>query len=125
MDISTLLIVGVPVVLFLWLNVLSTFAASHDGTLDSFQRKAQITVVWLVPVLGAMLILYLVRQNEPEAIRRKWVPWPIRSLVFGKPRSPHNHRDENLGQAVDFGATGAGGNHGHSSGGSSMGGSGD
>ena len=102
MDAISIFLLIVLLATWLWLNALGTLAARYDGTLNPFQRKAQIIIVWLVPFLGASLILYLVAQHSPEAMPRKWVPWPFRSLVHGRDRERHKYRDENEDSGIDL-----------------------
>ena len=125
MDVFTALAIIFPIAMLLWLNVLATYSANSDSTLDSFQRKAQIIIVWLVPLFGSLLILYLVSQHEPEAIPQKLVPWPFRGIVFGKRRKPHKHRDDNVDNGIDLALSERVSDHHHSVGGSDGGGSGE
>ena len=124
MDAAYLLLTGIPVALWLWLNSLGTIAAKYDRTLDSFQRKAQLVIVWAVPFFGAALVLYLVAQHSPEAIPSKLVPWPFKSLIYGKVRPGHKYRDDNESSGIDLALSEHGHSHSHG-GGDSHGGSSD
>ncbi|OZG72435.1 hypothetical protein BTA51_15005 [Hahella sp. CCB-MM4] len=64
-----------------WLNLVAIVSVFGDATLDSFQKKAQIGVVVLLPFIGAVLVISLVRQYSPEAVPKALMPWPA-SLMF-------------------------------------------
>ena len=51
MELVAFIVAGLGVVMWLWLSFLATFAVRHDQTLDSFQKKAQAIIVWLVKKL--------------------------------------------------------------------------
>lgn len=82
------------IVIWLWLNVLATLAVRYDKELSSFQRKAQMIVVWVVPFIGAGIILRIVYDHKPDAIPRSWIPFGFRNLIYGKPDSPNENRDD-------------------------------
>ena len=68
----------VATLLLLWLNLIAYIAVKHDQTLDSFQKKAQTILVWLLPFIGASLVLHMVFDHSPEAIPKKLIPWPFK-----------------------------------------------
>jgi len=74
----------IPIVLayYLWLSFLATIAVRYDRTLNSFQKKAQTVIIWLVPVFGAVLMLYLTWQHYPDAIPKTWIPWPFKKAIY-------------------------------------------
>lgn len=102
MDISTIILVALPAAVWLWLSFIGTIAARFDNTLDPFQKKAQITIVWVFPFIGASLIIYLVNQHSPEAIPRNLIPWPFKNLIFGRPRARNINRDDNKESGIDL-----------------------
>ncbi len=102
MDITTIILIGVPIVILLWLSFIATIAARFDSTLDPFQRKAQIVIVWAFPFIGASFIIYLVNQHSPEVIPRNLIPWPFKALIFGKPRERNKNRDNNEESGIDL-----------------------
>ena len=106
MNTMSFLLVFLSVTFLIWLNVLAGIAVGRDSSLDSFQRKAQWLIVWLIPVFGAALVLHLVNQHDPDAIPRKAIPWPLRGLVFGKPRRAHRHRDGKEENGIDLALSG-------------------
>jgi len=89
-------------VVWLWLTTLGVIAVKYDSTLNGFQRKAQIIIVLVLPFLGAALVLHLINLHSPEVIPLKWIPWPLRSLVFGKPRPRNKSRDDNEHNGIDL-----------------------
>lgn len=101
MDVITLVFI-ISGIIWLWLTAIAVFAAKHDQTLNPFQKKAQIIIAIVIPVVGAALVLYLVQQHSPEAIPRSWAPWPFRSMIFGKPRPLNRNRNDNQGPGEDL-----------------------
>jgi hypothetical protein len=102
MDITTIILVALPVAIWLWLSFIGTIAARFDSTLDPFQKKAQIIIVWIFPYIGASLIIFLVNQHSPDAIPRNLVPWPFKNLIFGKLKPGNNNRDNNEESGIDL-----------------------
>lgn len=80
--------------MLLWLNALATLAIKHDHTLAPFQKIAQLIFVWLIPFLGASVVLHIVYDHSPEAIPKAWIPWPFKNLIYGKPIKPNRDRDD-------------------------------
>ena len=112
-----IIIAGFLIIISLWLNVIASIALKHDDMLDPFQRRAQFIIVWLVPLMGASLILYLVNEHSPNVIPRNWIPWPFRSMVFNKQVKSNKFRDEESveyrrGRWVDHNNIGSNGNDG-------------
>ena len=100
METEIIILLIVAVAIWAWMAFLGVLAAKHDQTLDSFQKKAQIIISICIPYFGAALVLHLVNLHSPDAIPKELMPWPLRSLVFGKPRPPNKNRDDNDETAV-------------------------
>jgi hypothetical protein len=65
------------------LNIWSTVEILRDDGSSRVQKMAQISFVWLVPILGALLALYLVRQNVmPSAGTYPKRPVHIEDIAF-------------------------------------------
>ena len=90
MDIVLLIIGIVFIATWLWLTILGSIAVNFDTTLDMTQHKSQKLIVLLVPIFGAVFILHLTNIHSPGVIPYSWVPWPLKSLVFGKDWSKNN-----------------------------------
>ena len=80
--------------LALYGNVLASLGVVYDPNLRRTQKTGQLLFVWLSPVLGASLVLYLVYQHSLHAIPRSLVPWPISWIIFGKDPTPNPLRDD-------------------------------
>ena len=93
MEILLIAISVLAVAILLWLNALATLAVNYDHTLNKTQKIAQSFIVWLVPLIGASLILHLVSEHYPQAIPRNWIPWPFKKIIFGSPPKPNKNRD--------------------------------
>lgn len=82
-------------VILLWLNFLATLSVKYDHTLNNFQKGAQLFFVWLIPFIGASFVIHLVYEHSPEAVPKKWIPWPFKKLIYGKPINPNSNRNDN------------------------------
>ena len=70
-----------------------TYRIVHDHLSTSGQRVAQTILVWLVPVLGAMIVLHMQRQN-PEVSTGKYREPPDPGDDFGMSgRSVRNFKE--------------------------------
>ena len=86
---------GVAILVALWMNMLASISLKHDDMLEPFQKKAQFIIVWLFPFIDASIILHLIFEHSPNAIPKKWIPWPFKGMIFGKDIKPNKDRDEN------------------------------
>ena len=101
MEIVTISII-IVLLIWAWCVFLGVVAVKHDDTIDSFQKKAQIVIVLIVPFFGAALILHLVHQHSPQAIPKNLIPWPLKSLVFGKQIPRNRNRNNNQEDGIDL-----------------------
>jgi hypothetical protein len=63
-------------------NLMATVALIRTSGLTRFQKVAQAVIVWVLPFLGAFLVLHLIGQSDREAIPQ-WIPDPaINRYVF-------------------------------------------
>ena len=46
-------------------NARATVALVRSDAYSTFQKTAQVILVWLVPILGVLLVLYLLREVQP------------------------------------------------------------
>jgi hypothetical protein len=93
--IFTALLLGVCI----WMSFIAVYAVIRDEILEAFQKTSQIVIVLVIPLLGALFVLYLINQHSPEAIPKSLIPWPFRSILFGKapPRNKNRNNDEESG----------------------------
>ena len=82
------------IALVIWMDFLAIFCIRHDSALTPVQKWANVILVLFGPIFGACFVLYMAHEHHPEAVPEKWIPWPLRSLVFAKPIPPNPHRDE-------------------------------
>jgi hypothetical protein len=66
-----LALTGLVLLVLALLNAWATRAVLLDGLSSRNQRAAQITFVWLVPLIGALLTLYL-KRGQSEAPSGKY-----------------------------------------------------
>jgi hypothetical protein len=63
-------------------NLMATVALIRTGALTRFQKVAQCVIVWMLPFVGAFLVLHLIGQSDRDAIP-EWLPDPaINRYVF-------------------------------------------
>ena len=99
---TALILIGLVVSLvWAWLNIIATIAVKHDPTLEPTQRKGQLGIVWIFPFVGAAFVLHLVFQHYPDAIPEKWIPWPLKGLVYGKEYPGNRNRDDDEGAVLN------------------------
>jgi hypothetical protein len=65
------------------LNIWATFRIICDDLSSRLQKAAQIALVWLAPLLGALLAIHLLRQNEISSARaNSEKPTQIEDVAF-------------------------------------------
>ncbi len=52
-----------------WLNVKATLAVRRDPLSDTSQKTAQLLLVWLLPLIGAVVVLAVHRPKEKHSGR--------------------------------------------------------
>jgi hypothetical protein len=63
-------------------NLMATVALIRTSGLTRFQKVAQGVIVWMLPLVGAFLVLHLIGQSDRAAIPQ-WTPDPaINRYVF-------------------------------------------
>ena len=55
-------------VVWLYVNVAASWALARAASVSRQRKLAQALLVWLIPFLGAWLVLHLLADAEPEAI---------------------------------------------------------
>lgn len=64
------------------LNLMATVSLIRTSGLTRFQKVTQAAIVWVVPFIGAFLVLHLIGQSDRAAIP-EWIPDPaINRYVF-------------------------------------------
>lgn len=95
-----LAVVTIIVVIALALNVGATFAIQKDDGLYDSQKKAQIVLVWVVPIVGA-LITYLVRRlHGTPSTHQSIIANPLK-LTDAWKIEEHNHSHSDVGPGHD------------------------
>jgi len=56
--------------ILLWLNIKATVVIARDRLIEGRQKAIQLALVWLLPLLGAIIVLAVNR--PPEAPSRKY-----------------------------------------------------
>lgn len=85
MTISTeIMLFAVLITMVIGMSVKATFLVMHDTLSEPPQRLMQLGLVWLLPVLGAIIVFAVHRPTEKHPGRYKEPPDP--SDDFGFPR---------------------------------------
>jgi hypothetical protein len=73
---------GFVVLIVVVLNLMVTVSLIRTNGLTRFQKVAQGVIVWMLPFVGAFLVLHLIGQSDRAAIP-EWIPDPaINQYVF-------------------------------------------
>lgn len=92
-------LIFIVLLLLLPLNAWATRAVIRDALLSQGQRTAQIVFVWLVPLIGALLTLYLKRAElEPSSGRYREEPDPGDDFGHSRPKGRRNNETSESGQ---------------------------
>ena len=60
----------------LWLNIRATLAIRRDDLSDQKQSVVQVALVWLLPVVGAVIVLAVHRPTEKASRKYRDPPPP-------------------------------------------------
>jgi hypothetical protein len=72
----------VALIIVVVVNLMASVALVRTSGLTRFQKVAQGVIVWLLPFVGAFLVLHLIGQSDRAAIPQ-WIPDPaINRYVF-------------------------------------------
>lgn len=66
----------IGLVTVLWLNIKATKAVLRDDLSDRNQRLMQLALVWLLPVIGAVIVLAVNRPAEKASRKYRDAPEP-------------------------------------------------
>lgn len=100
------LMIGSLLVLVL-LNARTTRRVLRDEFLSPGQRRAQILIVWLIPFLGALLTLHMMR-TKPEKFPGRYSEAPDPGDDYGYSRPRHRRAEQTTeAQAEGSGEGGA------------------
>ncbi|RYF16225.1 MAG: hypothetical protein EOO30_11750 [Comamonadaceae bacterium] len=76
MPIAQYILIALIAGAFLVLHVKATIAVLRDDASDKGQKFGQLAFVWLVPLLGAVVVLAVHRAAEPPSRRYREAPDP-------------------------------------------------
>lgn len=79
-----LLLVLVLLAIILWMNVKATLLVARDSLSERSQRILQLLLVWLLPVLGALIVFAVHRPPEKPSGKYREPAEPAED--FGFPR---------------------------------------
>ena len=66
----------------LWLNLKATGLVARDVLSERGQKVAQLLLVWLVPLVGAVVVLAVHRSAEPSSRQYRKPPDPGDDFAF-------------------------------------------
>jgi hypothetical protein len=99
-----LLAAALPLVVAFYLAVLATIVIRWDREASSGSRVGQLLVTWLLPFVGASLVLYVAQDQSPDLLARLPIPWPFRGMLRNPP--PVLNKDADAQDSIadaDFG----------------------
>jgi hypothetical protein len=88
-------LIGSLIVVLVLIDAWATRAVLRDQLSSSGQRTAQVAFVWLVPVVGALLALYL-KRREPEAPFGRYREEPDPGDDFTMSRQSYRNIEETI-----------------------------
>lgn len=56
------------------LDLVATGCLVRTTQLTRFQKVAQGVIVWLAPIIGALVVLRLLVESDPDVVRQRWIP---------------------------------------------------
>jgi hypothetical protein len=75
-----------------FINTMTSIAVMKATDQTSLQRTGQLLATWLVPVVGAMLVLHLIAEFDRPAIPDRWLPnQTINGLLLAALQIPARH----------------------------------
>jgi len=84
-------------------NVIVTRTLILDAGTTAVQKLFQACLIWLIPVLGGTLILYLIASHHDRAEMANLAPWPFYLVAV----PPHREVEDGVGSSADNVAEGA------------------
>ena len=51
---------------------------------NTLQKVVQIIFILFFPLVGSTFVLYILTQQAPGLISKRFIPWPLRILIWGK-----------------------------------------
>ena len=105
-DIHPLILVAVGVVVLL--NIIVTIGLVRDDGTTPFQKSVQGLMIWIVPFLGAGIILTVIGSHHDREEMKSLVPFPFYLAAYRKPEGRESPNADPAGGVVD-GTCGAGG----------------
>ena len=94
-------------------NLLATVSIIKSELLTRFQIIGQIILVWVVPYLGARMVLNMLSESEISSVR--WIPKFLRNFYFDANNRVRVLHDGQVDESEFNEASGGGGSDGGSS----------
>ncbi len=105
------------VCVIVYLNVVATWMLFRSRVVSGFQRGAQFVLIWLLPLLGAIVVISIL--TDPADRRRRQAKWTFGSDSMGGGGEynvqPSDHHGGHSGDG-GHGGDGGGGDGGHGGG---------
>jgi hypothetical protein len=92
---TELLLACALVAIVLWMDVKATMHILRDSISEPSQRLMQLLIVWLLPILGAIIVFAVHRPVEKHSGKYRELPNP--GDDFGFPRCDRGGRSNNGG----------------------------
>jgi hypothetical protein len=93
MELAIVAFLVVPLVVA---NLLATRLVLRDELISRSQRFVQVLMVWLIPIIGAVLVFAVHRRPEAPSRKYRETPDPGDDFAFsGRGAPPAHHADAN------------------------------
>ncbi len=95
-----IIIFSLGIILFIF-NFSATKACLKDDLLTNTQKIFQLLIIWLIPILGAFLILYMITDSHTQAEVKDMTIGPFYLREFSKKNKPNENINGVCGSAKD------------------------
>lgn len=78
------------------LNLVVMVGVWRDSGLSGFQKLGQSVLIWLLPVIGASIVLAFLGQNHTRNEMRSLVPFPFHLVGYKRREREYNEPPEGV-----------------------------
>jgi hypothetical protein len=82
--------------LLVLLNLVVMIGVWRDSGLSSFQKSGQTLLIWLLPAIGASIVLAILGQNHTRDEMRSLVPFPFHMVGYKRREREYNQPPEGV-----------------------------
>jgi hypothetical protein len=82
--------------LLVLLNLVVMIGVWRDSGLSGFQKSGQTLLIWLLPAIGASIVLAFLGQNHTRDEMRSLVPFPFHMVGYKRREREYNEPPEGV-----------------------------